>query len=191
MAELLSQTPDPWWITGLVDGEGCFYASARLRVGNQAAYRKGDKGVRYPFMDMCSRFLIRLRADDVETLAKVRQYFGAGRLPHMKASKNKSGKSGSSPNPSFEFRISSLSDIQRVVIPHFDRYPLQSKKRHDYVVWKEIVEWMGVPRPRGWWKSDPIQALAEIESLVSKLRVGRDYDPKVAKEYVEGELHNG
>ena len=37
-----------------------------------------------------------------------------------------------------EFRISTLNDLVNVIIPHFDKYSLISKKRVDYLLLKKI-----------------------------------------------------
>lgn len=37
-----------------------------------------------------------------------------------------------------EFRVSTLNDIVNVIIPHFDKYPLITKKYYDYVIFKQI-----------------------------------------------------
>ena len=38
-----------------------------------------------------------------------------------------------------EFRVSSLKELADVIIPHFDNYPLITKKFADYMLFKEIV----------------------------------------------------
>jgi len=38
-----------------------------------------------------------------------------------------------------EFRVNSLKDIANVILPHFDQYPLLTKKRIDYRLFKQIV----------------------------------------------------
>ena len=38
-----------------------------------------------------------------------------------------------------EFRVSTLNDIIKVIIPHFDNYPLITKKHSDYVLFKKIL----------------------------------------------------
>lgn len=38
-----------------------------------------------------------------------------------------------------EFRVSTLNQIMAVIIPHFDRYPLITKKNSDYLLFKQIV----------------------------------------------------
>ena len=38
-----------------------------------------------------------------------------------------------------EFRVSSLEELLTVIIPHFDRYPLITRKQGDYLLFREIV----------------------------------------------------
>jgi hypothetical protein len=47
----------------------------------------------------------------------------------------------SSPNNrgTVEFRVSTLNDIINKIIPHFDNYPLITKKYSDYIIFKQIA----------------------------------------------------
>lgn len=38
-----------------------------------------------------------------------------------------------------EFRVSTLNDIINIIIPHFDNYPLITKKASDYFLFKQIA----------------------------------------------------
>jgi hypothetical protein len=38
-----------------------------------------------------------------------------------------------------EFRVSTLKDLVNIILPHFDKYPLISKKGIDYLLFKQIV----------------------------------------------------
>jgi hypothetical protein len=38
-----------------------------------------------------------------------------------------------------EFRVSTLKDLVYIIIPHFDKYPLISKKGIDYLLFKQII----------------------------------------------------
>jgi len=40
---------------------------------------------------------------------------------------------------SVEFRVSRLKDLVDVILPHFDNYPLITKKHSDYLLFKQIV----------------------------------------------------
>lgn len=46
----------------------------------------------------------------------------------------------SKPNNSstVEFQISTLNDIINVIIPHFNKYPLMTKKYYDYIIFKQV-----------------------------------------------------
>jgi hypothetical protein len=45
-------------------------------------------------------------------------------------------------NTTVEFRVSTINDIVNVIIPHFDNYPLLTKKYSDYVLFKNIIKLM-------------------------------------------------
>jgi len=38
-----------------------------------------------------------------------------------------------------EFRVSTLKDIVNVILPHFDNYPLITKNRSDYELFKQVI----------------------------------------------------
>lgn len=38
-----------------------------------------------------------------------------------------------------EFRVSTLKDIINIIIPHFDNYPLITKKSSDYILFKQVA----------------------------------------------------
>jgi hypothetical protein len=38
-----------------------------------------------------------------------------------------------------KFRVSNINDIINIIIPHFNKYPLQSAKSIDFQIWKKCV----------------------------------------------------
>lgn len=66
-----------------------------------------------------------LHPSDIHLLKEVHEYFGVGNL-----------RSRTKDNV---FSVVKLSDILTHIIPHFDKYPLQKKKRADYLLFKEAV----------------------------------------------------
>lgn len=40
------------------------------------------------------------------------------------------------------FRVTKLKDLTEVIIPHFDKYPLLTKKRADFLLFKLVIELM-------------------------------------------------
>jgi hypothetical protein len=66
---------------------------------------------------------------DLTLLLQLKLYFGVGNV--------RTNKDGTS-----VYAVASLKDLTDVIIPHFLDYPLQSKKRADFLLFKEILEFM-------------------------------------------------
>lgn len=99
-----------YWFSGLVDGEGCFYFSVQ----------KGNVG---------AGFSICMRCDDAPMLEYINRTLGVGNT----------GEQITATTVATSFRVGAFADcvaLKRL----FDRYPLQSKKRYDFLLWSEIVE---------------------------------------------------
>lgn len=69
---------------------------------------------------------------DRDLITQVQAYFGRG-IGYV---------SSSNKNSIVEFRVSTLKDIVNILIPHFDKYPLLTKKYADYILFKDIVNLM-------------------------------------------------
>jgi len=102
---------NPNYITGFVDGEGCFHISLRAKSGRKVNYA----------VDLS--FSIGLGKKDQRLLELIQAYFGGiGKL---------------SVNDSTAlWRVRAINDL-KVLIDHFDRYPLLTKKRLDFIIFKE------------------------------------------------------
>lgn len=111
------------WLSGFADGEGSF--GLRLQ-GSQSQVH----------CSAIASFRITLRDDDAETLDLIRSYFGCGRLAF--AANERSGVANA--KPIAIYGVQSISELARVVIPHFERFPLRSKKQRDFAVWRQGVE---------------------------------------------------
>jgi hypothetical protein len=101
------------WLAGLIDGEGSFgiYPS---NVG------RGD----WRFV-----FSIQLRADDAALLEAVCSRTGIGRVRRAPNHRERQ-------HPTVIWRIDSAAE-HRTLLRLLDRYPLLSKKRRDYDLWRE------------------------------------------------------
>ena len=64
------------------------------------------------------------------------------------------------------FIVSSLSQITKVIIPHFDSYPLITNKLADYSLWKGIIEIMKAK------KHLTVEGLNEIVQMKAQLNWG-------------------
>lgn len=111
------------YLSGLVDGEGCFCASVR-------GYKGG-----LPYTSRIVRFTIKLRADDCPILELIQQFWQCGPIVHrVEGTCRLDGT-----NAQTALDIRRIGDLSRVVIPHFEAFPLRAKKRADFDVWKQAV----------------------------------------------------
>jgi hypothetical protein len=114
------------WLSGFADGESTFI----LREGYQ-------KDRRQPRIIRFAYFRVTLRDDDTESLRLIRSYWACGMMYFSDSIRSKTKT-----NPSASYAVQAVSDLMKVVIPHFDRFPLRSKKMNDFIIWKQGVELM-------------------------------------------------
>lgn len=104
---------NPDYITGFVDGEGCFtisiFKDARRLTGWQVK----------PI------FSISLHNRDIKLLEAIQRTFNVGKI-------YKHGPD------SVQYRVSSLINLQ-VIVEHFDKYPLITQKHADYLLFKKAI----------------------------------------------------
>jgi hypothetical protein len=43
---------------------------------------------------------------------------------------------------SVQYRVASLKDLTNVIIPHFNKYPLITQKKADFILFKKVVDLM-------------------------------------------------
>ena len=131
----------PSYISGYVDGEGCFTVSISprptLRVGREVR----------------PSFSVSQNGDRDEVLLDIQDYFGCGTIRPDRSDKT------------VKWEARSLPLLIRRVIPHFHRYPLRSGKSNDFELFastceamargrhlepeglREIVRWAGAVNP--------------------------------------------
>lgn len=104
---------DPWFITGFSDGEGCFSCS----VLKSSSYKFG--------WEVQPIFQIKLHIRDYPLLLRIQRSLGGiGTV--------------SSNQSSCAFRVKKLSQLIELIL-FFDKYPLISRKRGDYLLFKQIL----------------------------------------------------
>ena len=107
---------DPWCITGLFDAESSFVVT----ILKNPRYKTG--------WNVQARVQIKMHEIDRALMEKIQEFFGG--IGYISKPNN---------NLTVEFRVSTLNDIANVIIPHFDKYPLATKKQADYILFKEII----------------------------------------------------
>jgi len=73
-------------------------------------------------------FSIGLHIKDLDLLTNIRDFFGVGNIVISK------------PGNVATYQVQSIKDMVNVIIPHFNKYPLQTKKLRDFLIFKSIVK---------------------------------------------------
>jgi hypothetical protein len=73
-----------------------------------------------------------------------------------------------------EFRVSTLKDLVDVILPHFDNYPLITKKHSDYLLFKQIVLLMLNK------EHNTLEGIQKIVNIRASLNTGLSKDLKEA-----------
>ena len=111
-----------WYITGFVDGEGCFCVS----------FTKRDKlktGI-----EVRRSFSIGQNKRSLLALEKIRTYFGCGAIRFSRR------------DQTYKYEVRSLADLRKRIIPHFQKYPLQTFKLEDFAIFSWICDEIAASR---------------------------------------------
>lgn len=109
--------PDPYWITGFVDGEGTFdikIYSSKTNVGFAVQLR----------------FRIPQHERDSKLIELIMKYFRSGSIEkHTR-------------HPAVTLVINKFTTITTKIIPFFESYPLNGVKKNDYLDWCTVAKLM-------------------------------------------------
>ncbi|KAF0133701.1 MAG: homing endonuclease/LAGLIDADG family 23S rRNA group I intron [Candidatus Saganbacteria bacterium] len=105
---------NPWYITGICDGEGCFSISFNFRN----RFKSG--------IEVRPSFSVSLNKRDLDTIKMLNDFFGIGGI---RFSKN---------DQCYKFEVRSVKELYKFIIPHFDKYPLETSKKKDFEIFKEL-----------------------------------------------------
>ena len=108
---------DPNWIAGFVDGEGTFYIGINKHPDMKSGYQ------------ILPEFRIVQHERDIQLLYNLKKYFGAGvvRVNH---------------DTRYELRIRDISALAGIVIPFFQKYPLYTQKKFDFLKFAQVIDMM-------------------------------------------------
>ena len=102
------------YISGYIDGEGCFTVTFNAR-------KKALLG-----WELRPSFSVSQNEDRSQTLNIIQEYFKCGSI--RPSSKDKTVK----------YEVRNKEDLINKIIPHFEQYPLLSDKQKDFEVFKQI-----------------------------------------------------
>ena len=111
---LPSTTLEPFWVTGFVDGEGCFFVGINRQPEMTAGFQ------------VLPEFTVVQHQRDIALLYALKQFFGCGvvRVNH---------------GDRMSYRVRKFEHLKERIVPFFERYPLKSKKRIDFLKFKKVM----------------------------------------------------
>jgi LAGLIDADG endonuclease len=157
------------WITGFVDGEGCF--SIHLVRQPHRATRRGYK----TGFQVAHRFAVTQAAKSVECLRTMQQHFGVGRLHCNRRHDNHK-------EDLYQFIVASRNDLQTTIIPFFQQYPLRTAKRLDFEKFVRCMQMIAMNEHLTYYRglleiAEIMQTMNHCKPRSDLIRILRDYMP--------------
>ena len=106
---------NPWWIVGFVDGEGCFSVS---RFRNKTC----SSGYQTLF-----EFVVTQSENSRQAMEAIKDHFNCGHIYINHRYDNHH-------QHLLRYCVRKKEDLQKIIIPFFQKYPLQSAKKHQFEV---------------------------------------------------------
>ena len=95
---------DPWYVSGLTEGEGCFCVSfakrSKLRLG----------------LEVRPSFSLSLNERDADLLDGLQAFFECGWIRESRSDRT------------WKYEVRSIADLIERILPHFERFPLRGNK---------------------------------------------------------------
>lgn len=109
----------PWYVTGFCDGEAAF------------TYSRG-----YGVFGLY--FAVKQREDNRQIVEELQRFFGNVGYIYKGKEAGPTKNSGLT-KPYAYYRVTKISEL-KVIVDHFDKYPLQSRKKQEaYQTWRQMV----------------------------------------------------
>ncbi len=102
------------WITGFVDGEGCFHVGINPHPDMKVGYQ------------VLPEFTVVQHERDVQILHALKAYFGCGVVRRNHGDR-------------MAYRVRGKEHLLQRIIPFFEKHPLKSKKRVDFAKFRRIL----------------------------------------------------
>jgi len=112
-----------YWITGFTDGEGCFSIAV---IKNKTT--KFGKQI-FP------EFVVTQGAKSLTALEKIKNFFGCGNIFINKRYDNHNENL-------YRYCVRSLGELNVKILPFFRKYPLQTYKQKDFLIFEKVVKMM-------------------------------------------------
>ena len=105
---------DAQWITGFVDGEGCFHVGINAHAEMTAGFQ------------VLPEFTVVQHERDVQVLHALKAHFGCGvvRVNH---------------GDRMAYRVRSVKHLLEHIVPFFVKHPLKTKKNVDFLKFRDVL----------------------------------------------------
>ena len=104
------------YVTGFIDGEGCFSVSFNLREKLKTK------------IEVRPSFAIGQNKRSLEILKKIRQFFNCGSIRFSKS------------DQCFKYEVRNTDELRKLIVPHFRKFPLMTTKKADFEIFSKICE---------------------------------------------------
>jgi len=108
---------DAQWIVGFVDGEGCFHVGINSHPEMTAGFQ------------VLPEFTVVQHERDVQVLQALKAYFGCGVVRRNNGDR-------------MAYRVRGHEHLSKNIVPFFEKHLLKSRKRVDFIKFREIVNLM-------------------------------------------------
>ncbi len=133
---------DAQWVTGFVDGEGCFHVGINPHLEMRAG------------VQVLPEFTVVQHERDVQLLHALKAFFGCGVVL-------------SNHGDRLAFRVRGLENLLKRVVPFFVEHPLKSKKRVDFEKFRTVLLMMEAGEHL---TGDGVERIREIASQMNRGR---------------------
>ena len=105
---------DPQWISGFVDGEGCFFVGINPHPEMTSGYQ------------VLPEFTVVQHKRDIQLLYALKEFFGCGvvRTNHQDR---------------MAYRVRGLKHFKEKIVPFFEQFPLRTKKQLDFLKFRDVL----------------------------------------------------
>ena len=134
---------DAQWIVGFVDGEGCFHVGLNPHEEMTAGFQ------------VLPEFTVVQHRRDIQLLHALKAFFGCGVVRVNREDR-------------MAYRVRRLEHLKEKIVPFFEQHPLHSKKRTDFLKFRQVIRLMD--------KGEHLQpaGIEKIRAIASAMNRGRE-----------------
>jgi len=131
------------WVVGFVDGEGCFFVGVNAQPEMKTGYQ------------VLPEFTVVQHERDVQLLYALKKFFGCGVVRQNHGDR-------------MAYRVRGAEHLLERVIPFFERHPLKTRKKVDFLKFRKILLLMEQNEHL------TLEGIEKIRQIASEMNTGRE-----------------